>query len=286
MKPHALILTFLLLAVSAFGQSGQRNTMKSLKLLGNVKSVTMINKIDHLAEDNGTHKSIGHNEQIKEVLQFNVQKSTTSRLKYYTLDALYFSEQFTYDSLGSETEKIEIRYFQSDTTSTRYINHYDVRFNLIQVEVSIDFKPFEPSSRFKYDSLNQKTGIYPAKIDPLYNRIQELKYDSKGNMEEVVMTTILNNDTTSYTQTFEFDDQGNYLKYESRNHKNELTFEATRKFDKHGSVIYWTGFRKDDGALPAQTTKYTYDLNGNWITKTVYENGQIIDDFVRTIEYY
>jgi len=89
--------------------------------------------------------------------------------------------------------------------------------------------------------------------------------------------------------TYDFDNEGNIIKYETYN-EAQLLIKATKyNYNDRGDIIEdkFIIYQDDYEGIDSHTFKYKYDSKGNWIKKTRYNmDGSFSDITKREIEYY
>lgn len=153
--------------------------------------------------------------------------------------------------------------------------------------------PITGKSKITYK--NNEKGLLDSKYIVTYNENNEdstslveiFLYDNNGRHYE----------TNKYTDdnklleriTYEFDDEGNLIKFETYN-KDLILIRATKyKYNDNQDRIEDTFiiYRNGNGSIDKHTYKYKYDSNGNWIKRKRYNIEGSIDYIVkRKIEYY
>lgn len=193
---------------------------------------------------------------------------TTTFIK--TIDGIQYVTENTYDSLGRTTS---VKYPDGET-----INYsYDAAGNLVQVPGYVTYSNFNAlgqaslityangvTTQYQYQTDNNR--LYSITTNsPISGGLQNLSYnyDNRGNI--ITITDVMDN---TRTQNFTYDDLNRLTQAQSTSY-NTLTYNYDQIGNmtynsQMGSYIYGT---KPHAVIQAGTNTYTYDANGNMITR-------------------
>lgn len=222
--------------------------------------------------------------------------------------SLYLSESYSYDSHGNlllhrsyypetiyepyETHwyddfgnKIESIYYRTDKSiQSREENKYDDKMNCIS----------STYYRVEEDGDDEVKSVYIYQYDTDNNLIKEDKIHPET--KQLIESTIYENELKihkklisssgelSREETWEYDDEGLKSEY-SKYKKGDLVFREIWK--RSPNMKIYTKEKFENKISISTFKKITiYNLNRNWISKEIYENGILDEKTIREIEYY
>lgn len=215
----------------------------------------------------------------KEVFLFENGKKI-EKYKYDSHENQADRTSYSYDNDNRVTEEI---YFQGKPImQSRLSIEYDNNGNKsIEIIYNKDFKVITKTT-YEYDGSNQlistKTYTDNGSLDAELFRTYDDKNRliSKGSIEVF--------DNSNNKEDFEYDDNDNTTSWKIYKNKKLLS-KTTYTFDVKNNLTSEIVYSPDGKELHTKVVEYTYDKNGNWITRK-----STIDNLVlytsRKIEYY
>ncbi len=180
---------------------------------------------------------------------------------------------------------METDYLPDSRIKSKKTYKYDENWNKTMEEVFNGNGSFEVRHTYKYNEDNRVIEEREYKTDnsEAHTRIMTA-YDFMGNVEELKQYD--NDGKIMYYG--KFDRFGNHLADIAYNPDGAIREKviASYKYDEFDNEIEEVLQLSDRMPAMKSTTKYEYDYTGNWIRKTVYEEGEPVRIAEREIEYY
>jgi hypothetical protein len=187
---------------------------------------------------------------------------------------------YTYNASGKIAKIFWQQFYGDEDFHTTCTRKFDSKGNPVESN-SISTRPGETintKTRSYYNAKNQLICLDGYGENGAFWNRQRKAYDLKGRLikEEFYMT-----DTTKIEHSMEF-------AYDEKDNVVKKDYKAFQEFvyDNKGNVV-----RKNDKKSEAVLKKtfeyiYVYDKQGNWISRTDYENGKATAIIERRITYY
>jgi len=172
-----------------------------------------------------------------------------------------------------------IYFYDSDGKLKYYNTHEKDSIKKEDILYLSDGKPIS-KKQYEYDD-NGKLVRYRSYYIP-ENNLQEdviYKYDDIGNLLEIFLP--LDFQIPNRRITYKYDDRGYLYEYAYSNYDADYKF--TYSYNDHGNLTEELCYKNE---ILDNRTIYKYDLNDNWIEKTVYEEDNLMKVTKRKIEYY
>ena len=164
-----------------------------------------------------------------------------------------------YDDTRKEIEMTDYTYYTSNSDSTlgsTTIYKYDRNGNKIQIiDLNTDGNLFMKSSCI-YNNKN--------------NKIEQETYDSKGKLISKIKNI--------------FNEKNQVIETDTNNQNG--TSKLTHQYGTNGNEVYRKIYTSNGNTTFCKYVYDKYDLNGNWLKKTTFINGETTGILNRTIEYY
>lgn len=194
-----------------------------------------------------------------------------------------------------------------DNPNDRIAYIYDKKGNMIIESMYLNTQDVQVRNKYDYDSQNRKISeTRYSKDKMLYKTFygydgknlvkkettddtgaikyrEKSKYDNKGNLLEHY--TVDSYDQSITMDTYQYDNKGNMTSWTvTRNNKPEM--QAVYTYDDHNNRISAKTSNDKGETVDMRAYTYEYDIQGNWIKKTVTLNGKPLVVAERSITYF
>jgi len=213
----------------------------------------------------------GNVKRIKEISNFTIEKfGKIEKGDFFT------SMKIEYDEEGDEIERIS--YNSVGIMDAKRIIKYDDNKNKIEQNWYKSDGSLENRRTYKNDDKgNIIEENYYESNGNLYG-VFNYKYDNKGNKIE---ETLFTNGQFNNRFTFKYDNKENLIEKDAYTNHGKIDQINVYKYDENHNEIEESDYYSDGRLIKKFTSKYKYDLYGNWIKMI---NQSTIDE--REIEYY
>ncbi|MFN3756516.1 MAG: hypothetical protein ACK4RM_06145 [Flavobacterium sp.] len=188
---------------------------------------------------------------------------------------------YEYDSEGLKT--MELKYDRNEQLKsiTKFV--YNEKGLLISEVKSDPMGSYSIQSDFEYDVFDRMVYTRSHSNSSTLAEYEEMKeYDDKGNLLLVKITDHAANET--FSEVFKYDEKQNAI--EIRTYSNEeLKRVIENLYDENGLLVESKTVNNDSRAQ-GTFNEYTFDAQGNWITKKVSIDGILVYQINRTITYF
>lgn len=232
--------------------------------------------------------------------------NTAADMEYNSDGTIYMGYQYQYDETGNKTkcinyatdgsyyeedydeneDEIKTTYYGSDGSIERSVLYdyvYDSNGNIIVKNVA-DSDGWTNKVEYEYDANGNNTKETTYDADGVVMRWYEYEYDVYGNMvrsSNYEKYSGEDNPRHAHTCTWEYDSDGNILKYVWYGADGSVNFED--EYDSKGRFIKEQYFDEDGSFLSGH--EYKYDTEENVIQILFYEDGVINSGQVYEYEY-
>lgn len=189
----------------------------------------------------------------------------------------------------------------------------ETAYSIIEKSGEVQKGNFVSKFNYKYDNKGDKieeklynpdgslTQKSTYEYDESGNQIVESRYNSTGSLTQKFTYEYDNNGNLSLGNGYNsngrlwgkfryaYDDRSNLIEESMYNQDNKLSWKFTYKHDDKGNQIEmnYYNYIQDTSFLEKTIYKYgDYDITGNWLKKTTFENDKPKGITERKIEYY
>ncbi len=300
---RVMLLGFSLAVMSASAQLPSKITAESKDLKGKVSSC--VETVYKASEVNGeiqkgdkTSEWVYNFDKNGNVVLFQAIGGNGKTLRKYV---------YSYDKEGREIKRVW--YSASAAVYREYVTTYDNNMPKKYVVKDGDGKMLDSSyfegngGKIEVENLYAKVGdsITTKKYNYTYTngyltekiekkgteaKIKEwYKYDAKGNLLQEKRYN--DKGELSYHYIYTYNSNGDKIERRSMSKSGNLSRIITYAYDDHGNMTEETWYDSGKKILRMQKFTYTYDHNGNWISKISYEGleERVIAITLRSIAY-
>jgi hypothetical protein len=216
----------------------------------------------------------------KYIFQYDTAKRITDSIRLDSYGNVIMKCTWQYDREGRRTKT---RLFWNDSLVHTKEFEYNKKGKLIR-ETKNPAPGNDPNLIvYSYDAKGNRIMVDKHFTDEQADRKELYVYDSSGN---IVGCTYLAKDEKNKVEITRIFDKRKKMIEQVRYEAGVIYNRYIYKYDDKGNELETDIYNGSDKIPYHMTWKYEYDKNGNWIQKTLFENGMPGETIKREIEYY
>lgn len=233
-------------------------------------------------DENGNNINITRRNAQNEIIDKTVQTFRDNQMiekkVFNGAEKLLSKVLYEYDTAGN---LIREQYFNTNNQPTHQIKYgYDKQNNKVyETHATADDKHVS-HTKFQYENgLLTGMEVFTDQEEPVYKEIKE--YDNAGRLTYNKISDF--NADESSEERIVYDEAGNLTGSET--YINDKKVLETKHIYDEKNMLIEKSVTDKKGDTKTERYQYTFDVSGNWISKTTFLNDNPVSEIKRNIEY-